>query len=112
MDNYPLPVFNIDSEDEESEEENVSESKEINKNTANSKCENLQKLLTDRSIYSHTNNPNAIVKKLEAIAEENLLNKDLKEVVSLNKHLCHFTFSKFLLRYRYVLCQETLGQHF
>lgn len=78
MDNYPLPVFEIESENEESEEEAV-----VSTEIKNAKYEHLHKLLSDRSIYSHTNNPNSIIKKLEAVAEENLLNKELKEVVSL-----------------------------
>jgi len=80
MDNYPLPVFDIESENEESEEETV-----VSTETKNTKYEHLHKILSDRSIYSHANNPSSIIKKLEAVAEENLLTKELKEVVSLTK---------------------------
>ena len=76
MDNYPLPVFNIESEDEENED--GTETKE----TKQVKCEHLHKLLSKRSIYSPSNNPNSVLKKLEIIAEDNLLKKDLREVVS------------------------------
>ena len=83
MDNYPLPVFDIESENDEIEEETVA-STEIK----NTKYEHLHKLLSDRSINSHTSNANSIIKKLEAVAEENLLNKEFKEVVSLkNRYL-------------------------
>lgn len=76
MDSFPLPVFNIESEDEEDHE--VVEIQDVK----NSRCDHLHKLLNDRSLLLPTHNPISILKKLEVIAEENLLKKDLKETVS------------------------------
>ncbi|KAI9553265.1 hypothetical protein GHT06_021161 [Daphnia sinensis] len=73
MDGFPLPVFNIESEDEEDHE--VVEVPDVK----STRCDHLHKLLNDRSLSLPTHNPNSILKKLEAIAEENLLKKDLKE---------------------------------
>ncbi|XP_059352395.1 uncharacterized protein LOC130699159 isoform X2 [Daphnia carinata] len=74
MDSFPLPVFNlIESEDEEDHE--VLEVQEVK----STRYDHLHKLLNDRSLSLPTHNPNTILKKLEAIAEENLLKKDLKE---------------------------------
>ena len=79
MDSFPLPVFNlIESEDEDDQAE-ILEVQEIK----NPKCDQLHKLLAERSLSLPRHNPNGILKKLEAIAEENLLKKDLKETVSI-----------------------------
>lgn len=79
MDGFPLPVFNIESEDEEDHE--VVEVQDVK----STRCDHLHKLLNDRSLSLPTHNPNTILKKLEAIAEENLLKKDLKETVNIKK---------------------------
>lgn len=79
MDSFPLPVFNIESEDEEDHEVI-----EVQQDVKNFKCEHLHKLLNDRSLSLPTHSPNTILKKLEAIAEENLLKKDLRETVSIS----------------------------
>ncbi len=76
MDSFSLPVFNIESEDEEDHEVI-----EVQQDVKNPRCEHLHKLLNDRSLSLPTHNPNTILKKLEAIAEENLLKKDLRETV-------------------------------
>ena len=95
MDGFPLPVFNIESEDDEEEQQQqqllhhavVEESPEIKA----SKKEHLYKLLADRSLTSQSNSHNAILKKLEGVAEDNLLKKDLKETVPF---LLHCAFHK------------------
>lgn len=76
MDSFPLPVFNIESEDEEDHEVI-----EVQQDVKNPRREHLHKLLNDRSLSLPTHNQNTILKKLEAIAEENLLKKDLRETV-------------------------------
>ena len=77
MDNFPLPVFNIESDEDEGE----ADSMEVIETKPVKKCDHLHKLLADRSIHPPSNNPNMILKKLETIAEENLLRKDLVESV-------------------------------
>ncbi len=103
MDSFPLPVFNlIESEDEEDHE--VLEVQELK----NPRCDHLHKLLAERSLSLPRHNPNGILKKLEAIAEENLLKKDLKETVSTQHYI--FTLAQKLLSFvslcSAVLCLE------
>lgn len=80
MDSFPLPVFNIESEDEDEHHEVI----EVQSEIKNLKCDHVHKLLSDRSLSLPRHNPNAIVKKLETIAENNLLRKDLKETVCIS----------------------------
>ena len=47
-------------------------------------------MLAERSLSLPRHNPNGILKKLEAIAEENLLKKDLKETVSIQHYKVYF----------------------
>ena len=78
MDGFPLPVFNIESEDEEEQPQQPEvEVQEVK----TPKIEHLHKLLAIRSLSSQSSSHNAIVKKLEEVAEDNLLKKDLKEAV-------------------------------
>ena len=64
-----------------SEDEGEADSMEVIETKPVKKCDHLHKLLADRSIHPPSNNPNMILKKLETIAEENLLRKDLVESV-------------------------------
>lgn len=77
MEEFLSPVFNIECEDEEDHDVQP-EVQEIK----SPKFDHLHKLLSDRSLSLPRHNSNAILKKLKAIAEDNLLKKDLKETVS------------------------------
>lgn len=74
---FPLPVFNIESEDEDE-----IQSRELPKYQAKPFHHHLHKLLSDRSLCLPGRSPNSVLKKLEHVAEDNLLKKDLKESVS------------------------------
>ena len=89
MDNFQLPIFNIESEDEEEESISLEASKG---KIIGSECHPLHKLLSYRSINPPGKNPNLILKKLESIAEDNLLKKELVEMVHilLLFWLCNF----------------------
>ena len=78
MENIPLPVFNIEPEEDEEGDGcmlDAAVTKPIEK------CDPLHRLLANRSINPPSNSPNLILKKLEVIAEDNLLRKDLMESV-------------------------------
>ena len=84
-----LPVFNIEYEEEDEQDGNQVEVQEVK---VPQKADHLHKLLSDRSLSSPRNSHYSISKKLEVIAEDNLLKKDLKETVrcfSLSGHVHH-----------------------
>ena len=74
-----LPVFNIESEEEDEQDVPPVEVQEVK---VPQKIDHLHKLLSDRSLSSPRSSHYSISKKLEVIAEDNLLKKDLKETVS------------------------------
>lgn len=77
MDVFSLPVFHIESEDEEHDD-------------AEDRAENadhLQKLLNERDTLVPRNRLQ-VQKKLEGLAEDNLLRKDLRESVCLFCTFC------------------------
>lgn len=86
MDGFPLPVFNIESEDEEEQQQqDHAVVEEETPQIKTPRCVHLHKLLADRSLSSQSNSHHAILKKLEGVAEDNLLRKELKESVSLDQ---------------------------
>lgn len=106
---FPLPVFNIESEEEDDHQ--LHEVPDIK----NPKCDHLHRLLSDRSLSLPTHNQNAILKKLEGVAEDNLLKKNLKETVSLFQlaTLCDILFTAlFCFFFSVVPCPEIQDQLF